>query len=120
MPSPSGSSILSRCETSNRECARFLQIAAGSAAELHYHLRFAMDSAVIPHSVAETLLAETTRVRKMLFVLLRRVREASGTPTSDQQPRTSNDKPLTASYARKATNERPKQVCEHTETHCAP
>ena len=67
---------------SNREFARFLQIAAGSATELHYHVRFAMDAALIPRSAAETLLAETTRVRKMLFVLLRRVRESL--PASDQ------------------------------------
>jgi len=59
---------------SNREFARFLQIAAGSAAELHYHLRFAADSALIPQAVGETLLAETTLLRKMLFSLLRRVR----------------------------------------------
>jgi four helix bundle protein len=59
---------------SNREFARFLQIAAGSAAELHYHLRFAADSALIPPAVGETLMAETTRLRMMLFGLLRRVR----------------------------------------------
>jgi len=59
---------------SNREFARFLQIAAGSAAELHYHLRFAADVALIPRAIGETLLAETTIVRKKLFTLLRRVR----------------------------------------------
>jgi four helix bundle protein len=59
---------------SNREFARFLQIAAGSAAELHYHLRFAIDSALMPPGAGETLMAETTLLRKMLFVLLRRVR----------------------------------------------
>jgi four helix bundle protein len=62
---------------SNREFARFLQIAAGSAAELHYHVRFATDAALIPRPAGETLLVETTRVRKMLFVLLRRVRETN-------------------------------------------
>jgi len=64
---------------SNREFARYLQIASGSAAELHYHLRFATDSALIPRPTGEALLAETTRMRKMLFVLLRRVREAIST-----------------------------------------
>jgi len=59
---------------SNREFARFLQIAAGSAAELHYHVRFATDTALIPQAVGETLMAETTLLRKMLFALLRRVR----------------------------------------------
>jgi hypothetical protein len=69
---------------SNREFARYLQIASGSAAELHYHLRFAMDSALIPRSAGETLLAETTSMRKMLHVLLRRVREAI--PASHHKP----------------------------------
>jgi four helix bundle protein len=69
---------------SSREFARFLQIAAGSAAELHYHLRFATDAALIPRAAGETLLAETTRIRKMLFALLRRVREA--TPQSRHAP----------------------------------
>jgi four helix bundle protein len=69
---------------SSREFARFLQIAAGSAAELHYHLRFAADTELIPRPLAETLLAETTSVRKMLFVLLQRVRAA--TPTARQEP----------------------------------
>jgi four helix bundle protein len=59
---------------SNREFARFLQIAAGSAAELHYHLQFATGIALIPHTTGETLLADTTMVRKRLYALLRRVR----------------------------------------------
>lgn len=72
---------------SSREFARFLQISAGSAAELHYHLlRFAADTDLIPRPLAETLLAETTIVRKMLFVLLQRVRAA--TPTARQEPTT--------------------------------
>jgi four helix bundle protein len=78
---------------SNREFARFLQIAAGSAAELHYHLRFAADTALMPRAVGETLMAETTLLRKMLFALLRRVR-ATGPPTTHQSPMTVDDKPL--------------------------
>lgn len=61
---------------SNREFARFLQIAAGSAAELHYHLQFATGTELIPRATGETLLADTTLVRKRLYALLRRVREA--------------------------------------------
>src|SRR5471032_1923167 len=49
---------------SSREFARFLQISAGSAAEPHYHLWFAADTELIPRHLAETLLAETTSVRK--------------------------------------------------------
>jgi len=79
------------CKESNREFARFLQIAAGSAAELHYHVRFATDSALTPRPVGETLLAETTRMRKMLFLLLRRVRES--TPHSGHTPTTHDPRP---------------------------
>ena len=75
---------------SNREFARFLQIAAGSAAELHYHLRFATDTALIPRPTGETLLAETTRMRKMLFLLLRRVRESI--PVSHHTPTTPDER----------------------------
>lgn len=79
------------CKESNREFARFLQIAAGSAAELHYHMRFATDAALVPRSVGDTLLAEITRMRKMLFLLLRRVREA--TPHSGHTPTTHDPRP---------------------------
>lgn len=76
------------CKESNREFARFLQIAAGSAAELHYHVRFATDAAVIPRGAGDTLLTEITRVRKMLFVLMRRVRESD--PDARHAPTTLN------------------------------
>jgi four helix bundle protein len=59
---------------SNREFARFLQIAAASAAELHYHLQFATGTELIPQSVGDSLLADTTLLRKRLYALLRRVR----------------------------------------------
>ena len=77
---------------SNREFARFLQIAAGSAAELHYHLRFAADAALISRATGDTLLADTTRLRKMLFVLLKRVRGDSprAPTTSSRDPSASN------------------------------
>jgi len=79
-----------QCKTT-RKFARFLQIAAGSAAELHYHVRLATDAALIPRPVGETLLAEITRVRKMLFLLLRRVREA--TPNAGHTPTTQDPRP---------------------------
>ena len=59
---------------SNREFARFLQIAAGSAAELHYHLQFATGAELFPQSLGDMLLVDTTLVRKRLYALLRRVR----------------------------------------------
>jgi four helix bundle protein len=72
---------------SNREFARFLQIAAGSAAELHYHIQFASGTALIPQQIGETLLADTTVVRKRLYALLRRVR---ATITKHNYPETTN------------------------------
>jgi four helix bundle protein len=88
---------------SAREFARFLQIAAGSAAELHYHLRFAMDSNAIVRAPAEALLAETTRVRKMLFVLLRRVRAAAG--PADQSPTTNSPRRQTLNHRPETTDD---------------
>ena len=67
---------------SNREFARFLQIAAGSAAELRYHLQFATGAELIAQATGEVLLADTTLVRKRLYALLRRVREAIPTKNS--------------------------------------
>ena len=89
------------CKESNREFARFLQIAAGSAAELHYHVRFATDAALIPRVAGDTLLTETTRVRKMLFVLLRRVRESD--PDERHAPTAHNPR-REASYFDPLTN----------------
>ena len=59
---------------SNREFARFLQIAVGSAGELHYHLQFATGTGLVSQTLGEALLADTTILRKRLFTLLRRVR----------------------------------------------
>ena len=59
---------------SNREFARFLQIAVGSATELHYHLQYAMGIALVARPTGEALLADTTVMRKRLYALLRRVR----------------------------------------------
>ena len=62
----------------NRDFAKFLQIAIGSAVELEYHLQFAGESSQIPHDEFVVRSAEVVQIRKMLCGLLRRVRDADG------------------------------------------
>ena len=73
----------------NRDFAKFLQIAIGSAVELEYHLQFAGDSSQIPRDECIARSAEIVQIRKMLYGLLRRVRDADssepGSPTAKNQ-----------------------------------
>lgn len=57
-----------------REFARFLQIALASAHELHYHLRLSHDLEMLPGPLYARLEARTEQVKQMLTALLRRVR----------------------------------------------
>jgi len=57
-----------------KELARFLQIALASAHELHYHLRLAHDLDVLPATAYAKLDARTEQVKQMLSGLLRKVR----------------------------------------------
>lgn len=57
-----------------REFARFLQIALASAHELHYHLLLAHDLGALPGPAYARLDARTEQVKQMLSALLRRVR----------------------------------------------
>lgn len=56
-----------------KELARFLQIALASAHELHYHLRLAHDLEVLPATTYAKLDARTEQVKQMLRGLLRKV-----------------------------------------------
>src|SRR5438552_2666362 len=56
---------------SDRELARFLQIALGSTSELEYHLIIARDSSVFTKSDFDSLSAQTIEIRKMLYGLTR-------------------------------------------------
>ncbi len=49
-----------------RELARFISIAAGSASETEYHLLLARDLEYLPPSMHEHLHGHTTEVKKML------------------------------------------------------
>ncbi|MEO7773957.1 MAG: four helix bundle protein [Steroidobacteraceae bacterium] len=59
---------------SDREFARFVCIAIGSANECENHLLLARGLACLPDAQLAALLAELEAIRKMLFGLLRRLR----------------------------------------------
>ena len=62
--------------TSRAQFARFLGYALASAAELRYHLRFALDIGLLARERSDALTARVEEVRRMLTGLLRRVRAA--------------------------------------------
>lgn len=61
----------------NKEFARFLDIAIKSTSELEYHLQLAHDSGILSTGHWQTLTAETIEIRRMLCGLRRRVLEAA-------------------------------------------
>lgn len=66
--------IAEGCGKSSRaETIRFLEIAAGSAAETEHHLHVAIETRTLPNGDAEVFLARIGSVRRMLFALIRRL-----------------------------------------------
>jgi four helix bundle protein len=57
------------------DLARFLQIAAGSASELEYHLLLAHDLQFLDEASWQDLSAATCEIKQMLVSLMRRVRQ---------------------------------------------
>lgn len=57
----------------NTEFHRFLQIAAGSASELDYHLLLSRDLSFLPEQAYQELTADLLQVREMLTTLSRKV-----------------------------------------------
>ena len=62
---------------SNRDFSRFLQIAAGSASGLEYHLLLSRDLGFLAASDYESAEAHEIRVKKMLSALIRKVKADS-------------------------------------------
>ena len=60
-------------QESTREFCRFIKIAINSAAELEYHLLLAKDFQVMKPDSFNALTAQTIKMRKMLWGLLRGV-----------------------------------------------
>lgn len=58
------------------EFARFLQIAAGSASEVEYHLLLATDLELIPRTEYEKLNSQIVEVKRMLASLIQKVSES--------------------------------------------
>jgi four helix bundle protein len=66
--------IAEGCGKSSRaEMLRFLDIAAGSAAETEHHLLVAIETHVLTRGEAEDYLARIGSVRRMLFALIKRL-----------------------------------------------
>ena len=63
---------------SNRDFAKFLQIAIGSCSELEYHLQFCGDAELVQRHDCDARIAEVVQVRRMLIGLLMRVRASDG------------------------------------------
>jgi len=59
---------------SDRDFARFIQIAIGSTTELELHLEFGGDSRIIDSRISIALRRDSSRVRRMLVGLLKRLR----------------------------------------------
>jgi four helix bundle protein len=62
---------------SDRDFARFLQIAIASSSELEYHLQFAVDASLVPREDADARLVDVVQVRRMLIGLLKKVRSSA-------------------------------------------
>ncbi len=70
--------IVERCgRDGERELARFLSIAAGSASETEYHLLLALDLEYLPRATHEDLQARINEVKKILGAFHRK-RSANG------------------------------------------
>jgi len=69
-----GANIAEGCgKRGNNEFQRYLQIAAGSASELDYHLLLSRDLGYLPDCEYMVLFKSLTSVRKMLTSLLHKV-----------------------------------------------
>jgi four helix bundle protein len=65
---------------SNRDLAKFLQIAVASASELEYHLLFCADASLVSRAEFDKRHGEVVQVRRMLIGLLKKVRAAPSRP----------------------------------------
>ena len=59
----------------NSDFAKFIQIAISSASELDFQLQFGMDAKLLSAREGETMRQHAIEIRRMLYGLLKRVRE---------------------------------------------
>ena len=64
---------------SNREFARFLEIAKASANEVAYHVYLARDLGYLDEDTYQAISSEASVIRAMLVKLIRRLRQSSRT-----------------------------------------
>ena len=70
-----GANLAEGCgRRSDREMARFIQIAMGSGAELSYHLRLARDLELLSRPLAEELQSDLNEVMRMLSSLSQKLK----------------------------------------------
>jgi four helix bundle protein len=65
------------CRNGDAEFARFLQMAAGSASEVEYHLLLARDLELLKTTDCERLSSEVVEVKRMLASLMQKLRADS-------------------------------------------
>jgi four helix bundle protein len=65
------------CRNGDKDFARFLQMAAGSAGELEYHVLLARDLGLLNLTDYQRLSEETIEVKRMLAALLQKLRADS-------------------------------------------
>ena len=65
------------CRRGDVDFARFLQIAAGSAAELEYHLLLSRDLELLEESDYQQVSDEAVEVKRMLAALMQKLRAES-------------------------------------------
>ena len=75
---------------SRKEFGRFPKIAIASASELENHLLFCRDAGLTPRAEVESRLAENTQIRRMLYSLLKCVRELDCPVAVSSKPRTND------------------------------
>jgi four helix bundle protein len=62
-----------RAKTSDRDFARFLGYALGSATELEHHIMIGRDVGAIPEGDASSLLSQVVEIKRMLHGLIERL-----------------------------------------------
>ena len=74
-------------KATDKDFAKFIQIAIGSASELEYHLHFAADAGLLPRAEFDARHPEVIEVRRMLIGLLKKLRTAErGAPAGAPRP----------------------------------
>ena len=86
-----------RAKTSDRDFARFLGYALGSASELEYHLIMARDIGVVPSGNANGLISQVQKVRKMLHGLRSKLIRSNTQSVDPPSPPSNNDRDATFS-----------------------